>query len=402
MCKKVIIFSLVALMLFIGGTVFAQTMVTLDQAIGYSASGIESRLESGAKVMVLNFKSASENLSNYVLDEMETMLVSNGKLTAVDRENLEFLLRELRYVRSGDISDESARSIGRILGAQYVISGVIEDSSADYIIQFKTMPVEPAALQTLTRVGVLKDAQMTNLMSDAAPSQTRVGTSSQTTAGTSTFAAADTSTVTWADYSDLTGFGTAGLNRKLVLSAGGGAYGKFELSHTLVEGESDLSTGTGFGGSIFLNAELFSYVLVELSPYYQYRSFSGEGFSTDYNTISAIFSVFGQYPIPLTDRITLSPLLGIGYDMAFYVWYKDTNATRSDEYFVDMFDNLYLKPGVRVNYSLTENLRLDARLIWDFLLYNKGIADQTKGTNATVIQHAPSLFLGVNYVFFRM
>jgi hypothetical protein len=115
--------------------------------------------------MVLNFKSPSESFSNRVLDEMETLLTGNGRLTVVERMNLEFLLRELRYERSGDIGDEAAQSIGRILGAQYVISGVIEEYSANYIVQFKTMPVEPTALQTLTRVGVVKDAQIANLMS---------------------------------------------------------------------------------------------------------------------------------------------------------------------------------------------------------------------------------------------
>jgi TolB-like protein len=164
MRKKTITLSLAALMLFIGPSVFAQNIIALDQAISYSASEIESRLEPGVRVAVLNFKSPSERLSNYVLEEMATMLTRNGKVTVVERSNLEFILWELRYERSGDINDEAARTIGRILGAQYVVSGVIEEVSTNYVVQFKTIPVEPSALQTFTRVGVVKDTQIANLM----------------------------------------------------------------------------------------------------------------------------------------------------------------------------------------------------------------------------------------------
>ena len=207
MCKKIIFPGLAALMLFIGGsTMFAQTIVTLDQAISYSISEIESRLAQGVKVMVLNFKSPSERFSGYVLDEMANMLTRNGKLTLVERENLEFILRELRYERSGDINDDAAQSIGRILGAQYVVSGVIEEASANYILQIRTMPVESPALQALTWVYVEKDAQIANLLGAATPGLTTVGTSTLSAAGASTLTGTDTSNVREADTSN---FGVA-------------------------------------------------------------------------------------------------------------------------------------------------------------------------------------------------
>ena len=397
MCKRLIILGLAALMLSIGGSVFAQNIVTLDQAISYSVNEIEGRLPEGVKVMVLNFSSPSERFSNYVLEEMRNMLERNGKVTVVDRVNLDFILRELKYERSGDISDEAAQSIGRILGAQYVISGSIEEITTNYVIQLKTMPVEPSALQTLTRVGIVKDAQMANLMGSDASTQTRTGVFG-TGAGTS----------------GLTDFGTADLNRTLVLSAGAGAYGRFQFEYYKVSALSDTNTTFNFGAPLFLNAELFSYGLLELAPYYQFsrntEEYEGVKVSYNYHTIGAAFSVFGQYPIQLADRLTLYPLLGIGYDMSFVMFYKgDDNKMHSssrggDDGISDYFDFLSLKAGVRLNYNLTENLRLNARFLWDYLLYNKAVNETKKelGSNSTVIVHAPSLFLGVSYVFLRM
>ena len=387
MSRKMIILGLAAIMLFIGGAVFAQTMVTLDQAISYSANEIETRLEPGVRVMVLNFKSPSQRLSNYILDEMTNTLTRSGSLTSVERANLEFLLRELRYERSGDISDEAAQSIGRILGAQYVVSGLIEEFTTNYVIQFRTMPVEPSPLQNLTRVSIVKDTQIANLMGSDTFAQAGASTSTQTKTGVSSQASSDTS--------GLTGIDASNLNRKLVLSTGGGVYGKIQFTH-LTGGGVTVSPDSSmlFGPSIFLNAEIFKYLLLDISAYYLFGEFFGESG----NGFNAAFSLFGQYPIQLTDRITLSPLLGIGYDMFFYARIDGTNVTRKD---LSDMDILYAKPGVSLNYYLTENFRLNARFVYDFLLYNKEIAEQTKGTGLTVIQHAPSLLIGVNYVFLR-
>jgi hypothetical protein len=388
MGKRMIILGLAAMMLSIEGAVFAQTMVTLDQAISYSANEIETRLEAGVRVMVLNFKSPSQRLSNYVLDEMTNMLTKSGSLTSVEKANLEFLLRELRYERSGDIGDEAAQSIGRILGAQYVVSGLIEDFTTNYIIQFKTMPVEPSALQTLTRVSMLKDAQITNLMGSDTFTQTGAGTSPQTRTGGSGQAKTDTT--------GMAGVGTSNLNNKFVLSAGGGAFGKIQFMHLSLGGIStSADPSMFFGPSLFLDAELFRYLLLDLSANYlfgDYYGISGNGFN-------AAFTLFGQYPIQLADRFTLSPLLGIGYDMFFYARLDSTNVTRKD---LSDMDILYAKSGVSLNYNLTGNVRLNARFVYDFMLYNKAIAEQTKGTGASAILHAPSLFLGVDYVFLRI
>jgi len=398
MARKIVIMCLIALMLSVGSVIFAQTMVTLDQAIGYGVSEIENRLDPGVKVMVLNFSSPSQSLSNDVLDEMVAMLTQNRKLTVVDSVDLDFLLRELNLQRSGEINDESARSIGRILGAQYVISGGIEESGSDYIVQFRTMAVEPVALQTLTRVGIRRDAQIVGLMAAGTSTQTTVGTSTQTVADTSSSSENDTSSE----------------SKTLVLSTGGGGYGKFELIHGIPYtgsfSVSNLKTtmSLGFGGSLFLDAEIIKYILVELSPFYRYTRSIGEGSTGgtgNFGYVGASLSLFGQYPKQLTDRIRLIPLLGVGYEMAFYGWAKGGNGSRKQ--FTNNFDFLTVKPGVGLNYNLTGNLVLNGRFTWDIVLYS-GLASAKKksaalsGSKYLELRHGPDLFIGVSYVFLEI
>ena len=395
MGKKIIVLGLAALMLTIGGAVFAQTVVTLDQAIGYGVNEIETRLTQGVRVMLLNFISPSPRLTDYVLDEMMTSLTRNGKIRVVEKADLEFILLELNYQRSGSISDETARSIGRILGAQYIISGSIEESNSNYVVQFKTMAVEPGALQTITRVGVIRDGQIVDLIAAASartgaatPTRTGAGTPTQTETGTSARTRPEPSAQTEDDTPAPMGADTS---NKLVLSAGGGVLGKFDIAHVKNNKSFETDTSIIFATPLFFNADIFTYLSFNASAYYMLANSSGENL----NFIGSTFSLFGQYPIQIASGITLSPLFGAGYEMFFYIWQGKNSFSRSD--FSNNLDALFLKPGVGLNYTLTGNLRLNARFIYDFLLYASDVKIFSE-----YIRHGPGLFVGVDYVFLKM
>ena len=183
MKTKVSILFCFALLLTAKGALYAQNTVSLDDAIKTAASEIESGLAQGVKVVVLNFGSASQRFSNYVLDEMMTALVRNRKITVVDRANLELIQQEINFQMSGEVSDSSAQAIGQKLGAQSIVSGNIEDMGTFYRMRFRTIEVESAAIQVLSSLNVQKDAQVAILMggsgsgsggtSNSSPSATR-------------------------------------------------------------------------------------------------------------------------------------------------------------------------------------------------------------------------------------
>jgi TolB-like protein len=50
----------------------------------------------------------------------------------VDRQNLEKIRTEMNYQMSGEVSDESARSIGRQFGVQYIVYGRVRRIGGDY------------------------------------------------------------------------------------------------------------------------------------------------------------------------------------------------------------------------------------------------------------------------------
>jgi TolB-like protein len=158
--KKV--FSII-LLCAAAGLASAQNMVNLDEAIQMTAVTITRELRQGSKVVVLNFSSPSQRLSNYVIDELTGALVREKKLILVDRQNLALIQQEMNFQMSGEVSDASAQEIGQKLGAQTIISGSAEDMKTYYRVRFKAIEVVSAALQVQDPYNVKKDNTITAL-----------------------------------------------------------------------------------------------------------------------------------------------------------------------------------------------------------------------------------------------
>jgi WD40 repeat protein len=142
--------------------------ISLDEAIREAAANIEERLEPGMKIALLNFSSPREGFSEYVLEEISGYLVNSGKLVVVDRRELDLIRREEQFQLSGEVSDESAQSIGRKLGAQIIVSGSLVSIGGSYRFRVRTLAVESAAIITSSAVDIgQKDMKTASLLEGA-------------------------------------------------------------------------------------------------------------------------------------------------------------------------------------------------------------------------------------------
>ena len=119
----------------------------------------------GSKVALLNFTSESDVFSEYVLEEMSIELVKNRKLVVVDRKELDLIRSEKDFQWSGEVSDESAQEIGKLLGAQTIVSGALVNMGKSYRFRTKAINVESAAIETSASLNVKSDEQMQYLLS---------------------------------------------------------------------------------------------------------------------------------------------------------------------------------------------------------------------------------------------
>ncbi|GHV96685.1 hypothetical protein AGMMS50293_30050 [Spirochaetia bacterium] len=129
-----------------------------------AAEAIDAKLEQGVKVALLNFSSTSEQFSQYVLDELSANLVNSGKLVIVDRKEIDLIRSETDFQFSGEVSDESAQEVGRMLGAQSIVSGSLTNIGSTYRINIKVLNVQSAAIVVQHRSNIANDAMVQALL----------------------------------------------------------------------------------------------------------------------------------------------------------------------------------------------------------------------------------------------
>ncbi|MCL2243563.1 MAG: penicillin-binding protein activator LpoB [Treponema sp.] len=141
-------------------------IVSLDKAIQLAAVEIGENVGSGQKIALLNFNSPSVDFSEYVLDELEIQLVRSKKFVVVDRRELDLIRKEVNYQRSGEVSDESAQSIGKQLGAQVIVSGSLNIIGNIYRFRIRVLNVESAAIESAPSADINPTEEKTiNLLS---------------------------------------------------------------------------------------------------------------------------------------------------------------------------------------------------------------------------------------------
>jgi TolB-like protein len=160
---------IVLFLVLLTGALSAQEM-NLHQVIVSSARAVEEVLPQGAMVAVLNFVSSSEAFSDYIIEELTGELVTGRKVTVVDRRNLALLAQEMNLQLSGEVSDDSALAIGRLLGARSVVSGSLSNMGTFHRFRVSVISVETAAIQTQVAFNLRNDAQVAFLLGDSAAS----------------------------------------------------------------------------------------------------------------------------------------------------------------------------------------------------------------------------------------
>jgi tetratricopeptide (TPR) repeat protein len=135
---------------------------SLDEAIEQSAADIAAKLPQGTRVAIAAFESPNGNLSGYIMDEIAGVL-TDGSLEVADRNNLDYVYKELNLQTSGEVDDESAQSVGKFLGARYVITGQLVDTGGRYRYRLNSVNVETAVHESSTRLDVRNDRRFRDL-----------------------------------------------------------------------------------------------------------------------------------------------------------------------------------------------------------------------------------------------
>jgi TolB-like protein len=163
--KKAVMCVIIAC--FIPAIAFSQSAFTIDAALSNSTTYFSGRLPADTKVLVLNCTSKWPDLSDYIIEELIGYIVNEGKLAVVDRQNLETIRKEMDFQLSGEVSDETAQSIGKKLGAQTIMTGSITAIGNAYRLRVRAISVETAQILGMQNVDVVQDGRLAALTGTA-------------------------------------------------------------------------------------------------------------------------------------------------------------------------------------------------------------------------------------------
>jgi hypothetical protein len=136
----------------------------LDTAVKEVAVEMDARLPVGTKVALVSVASPSAAFSEQVIIRLEAALVRSGKLVVVDRANLDKIRAEQGFQLSGEVDDDSAKAIGKLLGAGAIVTGSTTDMGDAYTLALKAINIETATVVVSYPADLAKTQRIQTLM----------------------------------------------------------------------------------------------------------------------------------------------------------------------------------------------------------------------------------------------
>jgi hypothetical protein len=119
---------------------------SLEAALSAAADVIISRLQPRTTIAVVNVASRDTESAEFVVEELAYIIVGSGNFKVVDRKSLDTIRTEQNFQTSGDVDDDSAVSIGKLLGANIVFTGSISGTGSMRRLRLKALDVMTAEI----------------------------------------------------------------------------------------------------------------------------------------------------------------------------------------------------------------------------------------------------------------
>ena len=137
--------------------------LSLQDAIEQSAEKIAGEFPPGTRVAIVAFEADSQKLSDFIRTELAAALINRG-IEVVARHSIEYINRELDFQMSGQVSDETALSIGKYAAAEVLIIGRLQNLGDTYRLTTTTTRVEQATHAGIPRFDVRNDRTLKNMI----------------------------------------------------------------------------------------------------------------------------------------------------------------------------------------------------------------------------------------------
>jgi hypothetical protein len=108
---------------------------------------IVEKVPAGSKVAIVYVTAADPDLVEYIAGELEFILVDQG-LTVIDRSQLDRIRQEQEFQLSGEVDDNEAVSIGKLAGANVIITGSVTGTGSLRRLRLRALDTQSAQVLT--------------------------------------------------------------------------------------------------------------------------------------------------------------------------------------------------------------------------------------------------------------
>jgi hypothetical protein len=123
-----------------------ETDTIINSAVKQASQELLEKVPAGSRISFVGGKGASQNTLDFILEELSAAAVNTGTITVVDRQQINTIIAEQRFQLSGEVSDETAVSIGRLSGSEIIVSCSITGASSQRRLRVRAITVETGVI----------------------------------------------------------------------------------------------------------------------------------------------------------------------------------------------------------------------------------------------------------------
>jgi hypothetical protein len=126
-----------------GSNAAANPSEGVEGSLERAAGKIIETAPAGSRVAIVYVTAADPDIVEYIAGELEFLLVNQG-LTVIDRSQLDRIRQEQNFQLSGEVDDDHAVSIGKIAGANVIITGAVTGTGSLRRLRLRALDTQTA------------------------------------------------------------------------------------------------------------------------------------------------------------------------------------------------------------------------------------------------------------------
>lgn len=259
--------------LFVCAFIFAAAAtfaVDIGTALDQAAEQFSSTLQTGTTVAIVGIASDTDDMSEYMLDELTLRFVQQRRLTVANRANLDAIKQEMNFQLSGEVSDASMQEIGAMAGAETVIHGSLRKLGSAYILSLQALNVTTATVEDMYRA-TIEPSETTNLLLEGKENKIILSESSKLNDGTKKITVGLRGVLSMNAGTSASEELPREYQNKLLVGGGAALFGKYNFTPTFgLQAELSIIGNNGLKYEIDFYDDMYGYVTGSMT--YSYTS----------------------------------------------------------------------------------------------------------------------------------